>query len=61
LPGKCQAQFGEILLGNGMQTLRPASICLAIQLLIDTYLKDICRQNVRKYCVNGWFKYYCTC
>jgi len=32
---------------NIMQTPHSASTCLAIQLLVDTYLKDIHRQNVR--------------
>jgi len=33
--------------GTGTQTMHSASTCSAIQLLVDTYLKDIHRQNVR--------------
>jgi len=32
--------------GTSTQTLRSAPACWAIQLLVDTYLKDIHRQNV---------------
>ena len=36
----------KFLSGTGIQTLCTASTCLAMQLLVDTYLKDIHRQNV---------------
>jgi len=32
---------------NSTQTLRSSPTCSAIQLLIDTYMKDTHRQNVR--------------
>jgi len=33
--------------GTSMQSLCSAPTCLAIQLLVGTYVKDIHRQNVR--------------